>query len=166
MKRRIFIGAIATLLIAFNVSSAGSKADFSGKWMMDAAKSKGVAAGMDQIMTISQTGDQLKVQTKIYPENTPNIVQNDDYTLDGKETTFTRQTPNGEAQVKRTSQWIADGKGFEIIDEVVNPTPKGPVTVKINRKWTMADDGKSLTIDLNQVDPQRTVQTSRLFVKQ
>lgn len=154
------------LLVAFPVALATTKADFNGKWMMDTAKSKGVAAGMDQIMTISQNGDRLMIQTKIYPENTPNIIQNDEYTLDGKETAFTRQTANGEAQGKRTARWAEDGKGFEIIEEIVNPTPKGPVTVKINRKWVMADDGKSLTIDLNQVDPQRTVQTSRLFLKQ
>lgn len=166
MKKIIFISTIVMLLLAFTIAMAATKADFNGKWMMDTAKSKGVAAGMDQIMIIKQDGDRLVVQTKIYPENTPNIIQNDDYTLDGKETPFTRSTPNGEAQGKRTSKWTEDGKGFEITEEIVNPTPKGPVTVKISRKWMMADDGKSLTIDLNQVDPQRTVQTSRLFVKQ
>jgi len=89
MKRGFFIGAIALMLVAFTIATAGEKSDFSGKWMMDTAKSKGVPAGMDQILIISQQGDRLMIQTKIYPENTPNIIQNDDYTLDGKENAFT-----------------------------------------------------------------------------
>lgn len=166
MKRGLFISAVAILLAAFTFALAETKADFSGKWMMDTTKSKGVPAGMDQIMIISHKGDRLTVQTKIYPENTPNIIQDDDYTIDGKENSFTRQTVNGESKVKRTAKWNEDGKGFEVTEEINNPGPQGPVTIKIIRKWSMAADGKSLTIELDQTGPRGNVQTSRLFVKQ
>lgn len=166
MKRRIFASVIALLISIFVLAQAETKTNFSGKWMMDAAKSKGVPPGMDQIMNISHKGDKLMIETKIYPDNTPNVIQNDEYTLDGKETSFTRQTVNGEAQGKRTARWSEDGKGFEVTEEINNPTPQGTVTIKISRKWAMMDDNKSLTIDLEQIGPQGKVQTSRLFVKQ
>ncbi len=165
MRRSIFIASLATIIVAFTVGFSDSKADFSGKWTMDAAKSEGLPSGMDQIMTVSHKGDQITLETKVMPPDQPAFSVSANYTLDGKEAAFTQQTPNGEAKGKRTARWAADGKGIEVKEEVVIETPEGAVTIKIDRKWVLSADGKTLTIDLTQSGPQGDNHSKRVFNK-
>ena len=151
MKRSISVASLVTLLVAITAVLADSKADFSGKWTMDAAKSEGLPAGMDQIMTVSQKGDQITLETKVMPPDQPAFSVNASYTLDGKEAEFTQQTQNGEAKGKRIAKWTADGRGIEVNEEVNIDTPQGAVTVKIiasgRCRWT---ERRSQSISLNQ----------------
>lgn len=165
MKRSIFIASLATLLVAFTVGLADSKADFSGKWTMDAAKSEGLPPGLDQTMTVSQKGDQITLETKVMPPDQPAFTVNATYSLDGKEAPFTQQTPNGEAKGKRTAKWTADGRGIDVSEEINIETPQGAITVKITRKWVLSTDSKTLTIDLTQSGPQGDNHTKRIFNK-
>lgn len=165
MKRNTFIASLATLLVTFTVVVADSKADFSGKWTMDAAKSEGLPPGIDQIMTVSHKGDQITIEAKITHPDQPAVTINAVYTLDGKEAAFTQPTPNGDAKGKRIAKWTADGRGIDMMEEITVDTPQGTITVKIHRTWALSADGKTLTVELTQSGPQGDFPSKRIFNK-
>lgn len=169
MRVKTVLTFLIALMIAvgFEAQAAGTqKASFAGKWMMDRSRSEGLPPEVDQIMMVTQSGDQLMVQTKVYPENTPYYTIDDNYLLNGQEVAYEQPRPDGsKAKGKRTARWSDDGKSVEIAEELSFNSPKGPVTIQTTRKWTMLDD-KTITIELNQKTPERTTRTKRTFVKQ
>src|ERR1041385_1965225 len=100
------------MLLAMCVSAASAKADFNGTWALDKSNSEGLPPGMDQTMTVVQTGDKLMLETKLITQEGERVVS-DLYMLDGKEAEFTPKAPNGQAgKGKRTAKWAADGNGI------------------------------------------------------
>jgi len=168
MKRKMAAGSIALVFVALSlvVASAGAKADFSGKWVMDKTKSEGVPPDMEQTMTVTQTADKIELETKITGAQGERIVK-DSYTLDGKEADFTPQTmQGGMGKGKRTAKWTADGAGLEVNETATLEGPNGPDDVTATRKWTLAPDGKTLTIEMTFRGSEVSQQTKRVFVKQ
>jgi D-alanyl-D-alanine carboxypeptidase len=135
--------------------------DFSGTWKLDTAKSTGLPPEMEQTMTVKQTGDLVKIETAV---KTPNGDMNvpDSYTINGKETDFT--PPNGKG--RRTSKWTADEKGFEVSEKADIETANGAVAIEGTRRWSLAADGKTLTIEMNMKTQQGEQQNRRVFIKQ
>ena len=173
MKRKIAAGSVAvaaSVLVALSLavaSAAATKADFSGKWTMDKAKSEGVPPGMEQTMTITQTGDKIDLETKITGGPAGERTVKDSYTADGKETDFTPQGPQGPmGKGKRTARWTADGTGLEVSETATVEGPNGPEEVSATRKWTLAADGKTLTIELTFRGAEVSQQSKRVFTKQ
>ena len=165
MKRISFVISIVTALFFSTTATAQTKANLSGKWTMDQTQSQGMPPDMDQIMTITHQGDQLMVQIKIYPSNTPNIIRDDTYNLDGKPSAYSQMMGNGEeAKGTRTSQWSADGRGIEVSEELSFQSPRGPAQIQRSSKWSLSADGKTLTIELDQTSPQ-PAKNKRVFVK-
>ena len=168
MKRKIAAGGMAVALVALSlvVAAAAAKADFSGKWMMDKAKSEGVPPNMEQTMTITQTGDKIELETKIVAPQGERVIK-DSYTADGKETEFTPQGPQGAmGKGKRTAKWSADGAALEVSETATLNSPNGPDEITATRKWSLAADGKTLTIELTFSGEQGVQKTKRVFVKQ
>jgi len=155
---------VASLLLLVVVAAARSKPDFSGSWVMDRGRSFGLPGDMNQTMEVKQTAEQIEVETKlIQPGNERNV--KDVYILDGKEHEFTPPAAAGQTppKGKRTANWLAD-KGI-VVDEVTTAdTPKGPVTTRVVRKWTMtaADE---LTISLYVDSPTVSYEAKRIFKK-
>lgn len=169
MKRKIAAGSVAVVaLVALSlvVASAAAKADFSGKWIMDKAKSDGLPPGMEQAMTVTQTGDKIEFEVKITGPQGERVIK-DNYTADGKEVEFTPQGPQGPTgKGKRIAKWSADGAGLEVNESATLDGPNGPVDVTGTRKWTLAADGKTLTIELTVKGDEISQQNKRVFVKQ
>ena len=158
------IGA-AAVVIALCMAVASAKADFSGTWILDKSKSEGLPPGMDQTMTVVQTGDKLSLETKLIGEQGEQVVA-DSYTLDGKEAEFTPKTPNGPAgKGKRTAKWTANGNGIEVTENSTFDGPEGPVNVQMTRLWTLSEDGKTLKIDIAAEGPNGKQQIKRTFTK-
>jgi hypothetical protein len=157
---------VAVLLaFALCATAAAAKADFSGTWALDKGRSEGLPPGMDQTMTVVQAGDIIKLETKVVTEEGEQTVS-DSYTLSGAETDFAPQGPGGsKGKGKRTAKWTADGSGIEVAESASFDTPEGAVTVKMNRKWSLAADGKTLTIELRHEGPQGTKESRRTFVR-
>ena len=155
--------APVTAAPAAAASSTSAKADFSGTWQLDKSNSEGLPPGMDQIMTIVQTGDKLSLETKLITDEGEQVVA-DSYTLDGKETEFTPKTPGGQSgKGKRTAKWTADG--LEVSETSTFDGPEGPVNVQMQRKWVLSADGKTLKIELVAEGPQGKQQIKRTFIK-
>lgn len=171
MTGKVMTAGTAVLLFCLValVMAANPKPNFSGTWVMDVARSFGQPANMQQNMTISQTEDQIIVETKlIQPDNERTV--NDTYVLDGKEYEFTpplppKAAPNTPAaKGKRTAAWLPTGTGIVVTDVITNETPKGPVTTQIARKWTITRDGE-LTITMFIDAPNGSYETKRIFLR-
>ena len=153
----------ATAAPAAAATAAAAKADFSGTWQLDKNNTEGLPPGMDQIMTVVQTGDKLSLETRLITDEGEQVVA-DSYTLDGKETEFTPKTPGGQSgKGKRTAKWTADG--LEVTETSTFDGPQGPVNVQMQRKWVLSADGKTLKIELIAEGPQGTQQIKRTFIK-
>lgn len=165
MRNKTSLGVAILLGALLAAPAAAAKADFSGAWALDKARSEGLPPGMDQTMTVAQTGDTIKLETKVITEQGEQTVP-DGYTVSGAETEFAPPGPNGtKGKGKRTARWAADGSGIEVSEQVVFETPDGPVTVEMQRKWTLSDGGKTLTIELTNKGPEGTKKSRRTFVK-
>jgi hypothetical protein len=163
MARRILITIAAALVLSVLVLAA-DKPNFSGTWTMDRARSYGLPGNMTQIMTVTQKGDQIEVETKlIQPGN--ERVQKDTYILDGKEHEFQPPAPPQgppPAKGKRTANWLPGGNGITVTDVTIAETPKGPVTTQVVRKWTLSGQGE-LVIDMYVDNPNVSYEAKRIF---
>ena len=163
MKHKIIIISVTALFLIFSSAVFAANPDFSGTWALDKTKSEGLPPGMDQTMTVKQTGDKISLETKLTTEQGEQTVP-DSYMLDGKETDFTPKAPNGATgKGKRTAKWTTDG--FEVQESVAFDTPDGNVTVKMSRKWTLSADGKTLKIEITAENPNGTQHITRTFNK-
>jgi hypothetical protein len=161
--------AWATVFIFCVVAMANPKPNFSGAWVMDRGRSFGQPANMQQSMTVTQTEDQVTVETKLTLPDSERIVK-DTYMLDGKEYEFTPPLPlnappnTPAAKGKRTANWLPNATGILVTEVITSETPKGPSTTQIMRKWTLSNEGE-LTIT-NFVDtPSVSYESKRIFLK-
>jgi hypothetical protein len=157
----------ALLVSAFSLGSAAAKPDFSGTWVMDRSRSIGLPPGMDQTMTVVHTGDRVELETKLITPQGERVIK-DSYTLDGKETEFTPQGPQGpnpNAKGKRTATWLPRGNGIVVNEETTVQGQNGPVNNQLTRKWILSPDGSTLTIDMYFDGPNGSFETKRIFIK-
>jgi len=168
MTRKITMGTAVVLLLSFVVMAA-QKPNFAGSWAMDRARSFGMPGNMQQTMTVTQSGDQIDLETKlIQPDNERTV--KDSYILDGKEREFTPPVPPNAPpnaappKGKRTGSWLPNGKGIVINEVTTSETDKGPVTNQLTRKWTLSSDGE-LIIDMYIDNPNISYETKRIFKK-
>ncbi len=155
-----FIGGIL-LLGLLSVAFAIQKPSFGGKWELDKLKSFSNPAGLEQSATITQTGDQITFDTKVKTGNNPEQKLTETYTLDGKEVDFKPAAPPN-ATGKRTASWLPNGRGILIRDET---SVDGKVVSTVTRKWTLASDGKVLTVDYYVDRGNSSFESKRVFNK-
>ncbi len=164
MKRKLLIGIIAVTVFAFGVGTIAAKADLSGVWTLDAGKSEGLPPGIMQIMTVTQKGDRVEIETKSKVGEGQERVGKDAYVLDGKETDFTMG--RGAKKAKRVSKWTDDGNGFDVTEEAVLNTPDGgEATFRAKRRWRLSADGKTLIIEMDAENQNGASRSRRVFVK-
>ncbi len=164
MKLKL-ISATAIVLAVCFFAMATPKPNFSGACVMDRGRSFGLPGNMQQTMTVSQTEDQMEVETRlIQPDNERTI--KDTFVFDGKEHEFAPPTPPNAppAKGKRTANWLPDGNGILVNEVVTTETPKGPVTTQVTKKWTLTGDGE-LTIALYVDGPNGSYEAKRIFTK-
>lgn len=167
MKRFSILGIFGLLLVSSATVSA-QKLDFNGSWTMDRARSFGLPGNMNQTMTVTQSGDEIQVETKLIQPNNERTVK-DSYVLDGKERDFSPPVPpNAPATApppkgKRTAYWMPGNKGILVDDVTTIETPNGPTVTKTTRKWTMSNG--ELVIDMYVDNPNISYEAKRVFKK-
>jgi hypothetical protein len=164
MKLKV-ISTTAMVLAVSIFAMATPKPDFNGAWIMDRARSFGLPGNMQQTMTVTQTENQLEVETRLIQPNNERTVK-DLFVFDGKEHEFTPPTPPNAppAKGKRTASWLPDGNGIVVNEVVTTETPKGAVTTQITKKWTFTGAGE-LTIALFVDGPNGSYEAKRIFTK-
>jgi hypothetical protein len=167
MRRTVIISSAVALVLAASLGIAAAKINFTGTWVMDRSRSIGLPPGVEQTMTVVHSDDdKIQLETKVINPQGERIVK-DNYTLDGKEAEFAPPTAPGApaAKGKRSGTWLPRGNGIVITEETVTETPNGPVKNQLTRKWTLAPDGVTLTIDMYFDGPNGSFETRRVFVK-
>ena len=161
MKTKNLLIGFVLMLGLLSVAVAFQKPNFSGKWELDKIKSFSNPPGLEQSATITQTGEQITFDTKVKTGNNPEQKLTETYTLDGKEVEFKPAAPPN-ATGKRTASWLPNGRGILIKDET---SVDGKVVSTVTRKWTLATDGKTLTVDYYIDRPNGTFESKRVFNK-
>lgn len=165
MRRMSMTGVIAALALALSLGFVAAAPNFSGTWVLDRNKSIGLPPGMEQTMTVVQSGEKIELETRVTTAQGERTIK-DTYMLDGKEAEFTQQGPQGpNGKGKRSANWLPRGNGILVSEETTVETPKGPVTSKLMRKWIMSPDGTTLTVDMYHDTPNGSFETKRIFVK-
>jgi len=166
MKTRV----LAALLLLAMISSLGfafQKPTFSGEWKLDRDRSFSLQANLrGQSMKVAQTGNQIDFETRLITSEGEDTIK-DSYVVDGKEREFTPQGPKGpipDAKGKRTAKWLPNDKGLAVDEETTTPGPKGPVTQKVMRVWSISRSGE-LTIEMYVDTPTVSYETKRIFRK-
>jgi len=165
MKLKLTISCAVLFLCLLQIAPALEKPNFSGTWVMDKNRSFSNPAGLEQTLIIVQTGDQIKLESKLVTERGGPQTVNESYTLDGKETEFTPSGAQPGAKGKRKASWLPEARGVIIEDNVTSDSPKGPVTSQVARKWTLSADGGTLTVDYYFDDQRGSFEAKRVFVK-
>jgi hypothetical protein len=171
MTRKMMTVGVAVMIccLVTMAMTTNPKPNFTGAWTMDVGRSFGQPANMQQTMTVSQTEDQIIVETKLILPDSERIVK-DTYVLDGKEYEFTPPLPlnappnTPAAKGKRTAAWLPTAAGILVTDVITNETPKGPANTQIVRKWTVSTDGE-LMITMFIDGPNGSYETRRIFVR-
>ena len=145
-------------------SFAADKPNFSGTWVLDKDKSFSNPPGFDQTMTVTHTGDLMKIQGK-QTSTRGEVILDENYTLDNKQNDFTPQNPPN-AKGKRKAYWLPNDKGVIVEDEIITESPEGAATTQsVMRKWLLSPDGSTLTIDYYFDGPRGSFESKRVFVR-
>ncbi|HYE15586.1 MAG TPA: hypothetical protein VD968_14170 [Pyrinomonadaceae bacterium] len=172
MRHRIPLLSLACAALAAAAAAAVfalARPNFTGTWELDQSKSHSVPQDMRQTMTVAHEGDRVSVETKIVTPQGERVVK-DSYTLDGKEAEFTPQRPPNAPpdapapKGKRTARWMANDRGFLVEEEIINPTPQGPETTLVARKWVAWPDG-TISIEIITERGGNAFNNKRVFVK-
>jgi len=164
MKPTLVASCAFTVVCLLQITTAMSKPDFTGTWVMDKNRSFSNPPGLEQTLNIIHTGDQIKLGSKLVTARGEQAID-ESYTLDGKEREFAPTGGQPGAKGKRTAVWLPDGRGIVISDEITSDSPNGPVTQKVMRKWTLSTDGSTLTVDYFFDNPGVSYEAKRVFVK-
>jgi hypothetical protein len=154
--------AISILLVG--TVCAATKPDFSGAWVLDKTRSFSNPAGLDQTMTVVQTGDELKLDAKVTTARDAERTIQESWTLDGVERDFSPPAPPG-AKGKRKAFWLPGNRGIVVEEETTSTGEKGPVTQNVVRKWTLSRDGTTLTVDYHFDTPRGSGESKRVFTR-
>ncbi len=169
MRRRMLAAGVALAALALgSAASAQTKSNFAGTWVLDVSRSEGLPPSLQQTVTITHEGDNLSLVLK---QKTPQGERtiNESFVLDGKQAAFNPPAPpppnpqpkNG----KRTARWLPDG-GIEVHDLWDVDTPDGLDTMEMKRKFTLAPDGKTFTVEQSFKGMLGLSQSKRVYVKQ
>jgi|HubBroStandDraft_4_1064222.scaffolds.fasta_scaffold148252_2 hypothetical protein len=151
---------LSTLFViaAAGMALAADKPDFSGEWKMDADKSQfpaGMPAPTAMTRKIDHKDPNLSVNTsQSGPQGDMNMEAK--YSTDGKETTNSMMGND----VKSKAAW--EGKTL-VISSIAN---FGGTDIKLTNKWTLAEDGKTLTDVTGISAPQGDIEITLVLVKQ
>jgi hypothetical protein len=154
-SKKVVVLLILALLVfaAAPLAEAQSKPNVSGTWKMNAAKSKFEKGGPQNIIIkFDQQGTTLSEALTLTNEGSDRTITFT-YTLDGKESA---QQLEGQ-EIKTTAKWegealiieFKNGEGFNFL-----------------RKFAVAADGKSMTINVMQTNPNGSVNDIVVLDKQ
>ena len=175
------------LTLAFCISAVGvyaQKADFSGKWTLDVAKSKlGERNNIEtQTLTVTQAANDIKVDTATTRKppaggGAPGgggmggggvMGRGGDgpatYMLDGKDVKSEIAGPGG-TMVPVTTNAKVDGGKLTLSRSTTFNTPNGAITATSKEIWELSADGKTLTVTTERTSPRGTDTTTKVFIK-
>ncbi len=176
MKR---LGLIFGTLLLCSVFAFGQNetANYAGSWTLDVGKSElGERARVKSMtMTVTQTASEISYERLVEREEGNGMGaggrggmgggmrgmfggnQSAKFALDGKETTS--QGEMGTAKLQAKSE-----KGvLKLTQKRTLDTPMGSITINTTEKWTLSDDGKTLTVNSETTTPRGNQNSKMIF---
>lgn len=164
------IPGMTILLLVFCLSfpltsfAAPEAVDFSGKWALDAAKSKLGEGGFgaSKNMTVTQQGNNLSVERTNTGRNGQEMTFTGKYTLDGKKSENTM----GRGTSSSVATWSADGQSLTITTTSSFERNGQKTEMKSVEVWKLSNGGKTLTIDSTGTTPRGERKLTLVYNKQ
>ena len=161
MKRHILSIPVVLLLLAASAVAQEARPDFSGKWVLDAAKSDFGPSPPPEfvIHVIEHKEPNIKIvtsQKSIQGETT----NERNLTTDGKDNTNKMRLMGGEQEVKSSSHWDGGKLATTMKLDVQGSA------VELNDTWELSGGGKVLTIVRAVKTPQGDFTVKTVFNKQ
>jgi hypothetical protein len=157
MKTSRLLGTVFAIWAAAALAVAADKPDFSGNWKLDPDKSVfgPMPPPTSMMLVIDHKDPDISVnQSSTGPEGDQNTISK--YSTDGKETV------NKFMGTDVTSKAHWDGAAL-MIDSSIDT---GGAVIKLTSKWTLSDDGKTLSDALSISSPQGDLAMTYVLVKQ
>lgn len=145
------------LAVVMCAAVAQAKPNFTGEWKLNTSKSNfgAMPAPTNMTQKITHSDPQLKVETSVVTDN-GDFSNTSTFTTDGKE--CVNQMFN--TDVKSTVTWDGDTLSIESKMEFQGDA------VKFTEKWTLSEDGKTLTKSAHFSGPQGEGDSKTVFEKQ
>ncbi|HEU0053211.1 MAG TPA: hypothetical protein VFQ39_08530 [Longimicrobium sp.] len=164
---------IAGLALALAALAPAKPADYSGSWTLDAARSRDLPPYYANIkshtLAITQDAAMLKVGVAIDLGGAEPDRFQLDYPLDGSpvETQTPVRTPRGTIEVPTTLRATMDEAGavhITITRRVAMPDGTTP-SFETKEDWSLAEDGRTLTIHRVDDTPRGRMEAEMVFVR-
>jgi len=160
MKTPLFAAALL-VLVAASATPQDAKADFSGKWSLDVAKSDFGPAPPPESMVIIAEHKEPNLKVTTTQTGQQGVVTNErNITTDGKENTNKMRAMGAEQEVKSTTKW----EGKKLLTALKFDIQGA--TIEINDSWELSEDSKVLTVGRLIKTPQGDVTQKMVFNKQ
>jgi pectate lyase len=161
MKRVILLALMAAVILPFPAHGQ-AKADFSGTWTLDTAKSDpppqgrggGGGGGGGGTMTIKQTANELSITSE--GRGGPQTLI---YKLDGSESTNQVMGRGGAQSVKSTAKW----DGANLVIETTRDFQGMAITTKDVRR--LDNGGKEMVVDSATQTPNGELKRKTVYTK-
>ena len=157
----LFISAI--LFSAFGFKPAAT--NFSGKWKLNEAKSDlGQFANFaTKLIEVQQYADSMSISRTAASFDGNDAITIERLTFNGKES---ESTLFGESKKKSTASWSQDGTTLTITYNIKMEFNGQSNEIKGTELWTMADEGKMLTVKNSASSSFGEFETTSVYEKQ
>ncbi|HMS40319.1 MAG TPA: hypothetical protein PKE69_08840 [Pyrinomonadaceae bacterium] len=183
MKKLLFVSAIFCLLAISAFAQDKKTPDFSGSWELDVSKSKLDERARIESMTMSvtQTEKDIKIETTMkraeggggggggmnrggggmggFGGGNGTTT----YTLDGKETKITQDSPMGAIPVSLKAKFDSDK--LKLNQTRTINTQMGEISITTKETWSLSADGKTLTVKRETETPRGAQTSEMVFAK-
>jgi hypothetical protein len=162
LKKMSGILVAAVLLLSFTFRP--EKANFSGEWKLNEAKSDlgQLANYAPRTIKVEQTADSITI-TKTAPGfNGDDVTLSETLSFDGKET---KSTVYGTSTRTASAKWSDDGQTFTITYDLMLDFNGQQTEVKGTEVWTLADGGKTLVSQNNSSSSFGDIQAKGIYEK-
>jgi len=154
---------LSVILLVSSIVYAATP-DFSGKWVMNKAKSE-FRMGPDGptpnvTLSVQQAADSIKVSQTFSGEN-GEFNQEFDLKINGQ---VQEIQGFGNQPAKASAKWEASALLFDFTQEFQGGDASG--TFKANERWELSADGKTLTIVTKLTGPMGEMNSKRVMEKQ
>lgn len=158
---------LLSALFAFSAFAQPAKVDYSGKWTIDFAASKNLPFFYNDLatgnITVAQTAKELTVDLAFKAKNpeAPDLNQKFVYQLDGSptQTELNVRGPKGLMQIPTTLTAKRDGAVLAL--RIASRF--GDREFTMDERWTLSEDGKTLTVHRNDVSPMGPMEFDVVF---
>lgn len=163
LKRILILLIAPAFLSAFAIQA--NRVNFSGDWKLNEGKSDlgQFARFATRLIKADQKDDAITIAKTAPSFNGEDVTITETLSYDGKET---ETTVFGSSKRKSTAKWSDDGKTFTISYTLLFDFNGQITEIKGTETWTLSDDGKVLTLQINSSSPQGEFSSKAVYDKQ